>query len=205
MLSFDEYLELDNKNENYIRGFLNVQDNVKVVSSGFIDWNDDEVHNWAGAWSDRYVLVTVVDHSLEYGLLTKDERTIQYHTYHTFSIYNFPYRLHYQVDCVVYVSDAKCQRQKLTHAERTSFMQQMTQDELFKYEAKILENDNTSFLELEGFASVEKPFRVHLAGNDDYSQSATFATKDEALRALLDIGANPTFATLKEHNFVFTN
>lgn len=208
MLTFDEYLKLDDRCEEYIRGFLNEYDNIKVVASGFMEWDTEEAFRWAGPWSGRYVLAIVKDHSLEYELRTMDERKAMNAAYNKYCIYNFPHRLHSQVDLIVYVdgyAGTKCQRSALTHIERASFLTQMSQDELFAYEAKIMQATLDLFQEGEGDAYVEKPIRIHLAGNDDCSHSATFATREEALGALADIEANPTFETLTKYNFIFTN
>ena len=36
MLTFDEYLKMDDSSEDYIRGFLKVRDNVKVLAAAFM-------------------------------------------------------------------------------------------------------------------------------------------------------------------------
>ena len=53
--------------------------------------------------------------------------------------------------------------------------------------------------------TVERPIRLHLAGNDDCSYSAFFETVDQAEGMLTNIITFPLWDSLFEFGFVFTN
>ena len=55
------------------------------------------------------------------------------------------------------------------------------------------------------YATVERPIRLYLTGDDDCSYSAFFATTDQAEGMLVNIITFPLWDSLFEFGFVFTN
>ena len=172
---------------------------MELIKCGFILWNEDEAHIWAGPWCGIGVFFKICDYSKVKWIQTCEERDASLKRRALYGYYTFPYKSRKLLDNLRVSKNPD----ELTSVERSMLLSVISEEEYMEYFSnygKVYDN-----LLKEFSVTVEHPIKLYLCGNDDTSYSASFARPDLAIDALKEIDANPTMKTLNKFDFKFTN
>lgn len=163
-----------------------------MIQVGLITWSPGEAYRWAGPFAEGRVLALLYDGRKSYpGKLASIETLVAPGIRRIEAdLDRFPLRLRDQP--------------RLRH-DRQALHNAMTEQEQDKWRCGVEKAVAALRLEYGAYPHSERPFRLHLTGNDDCSWSACFESREDARQALARLLASPNFATLDSLGFAFTN
>jgi hypothetical protein len=200
-LTVMEFNKKYNKNQNETELNILDEEGILTINEGFIEWDKEDSVIWCAPYEGETCYIELYDYTKHEGLKTEKQIIKDCENYVKLSVFNFPYELK------EYIKNLSGKhRYQLTKKEREFLITKMSKEELKEYNEKV-ECDLNHFLKesLQGYPSIEKPFRIYMSGNDDLSYSAVFETNEKMMEAFENIVLNPFKTTMDKYNFIFTN
>lgn len=175
---------------------------TEVIKSGMLKWSND---TWPSIFDGNFIPIKITDYSHQYNLPTRRRLIIEMADYYKYSKYGVRYNGFSKDQFIVISRDGeKASRTTLTLLELEEALANMSEIDIDRYH-RYRKSRLKSYIkhDLDGTPTVERPILFYMGSKDDYSMSATFKTREEALKRLNDIENNPVHEELRE--FVFTN
>jgi hypothetical protein len=171
----------------------------------FLVWPDSP-ERWAGAWGGTSVFVILEDHSRRYPApKTAELQRLEHQMHAETSVYSLPVNYQSKYLKTVVLNGKQCSSSKLTHADIKELKASMSKEELAAWQSSIDEEIRCLNHDRDAYATFEKPIRVHLMGTDDTSYSLCFETREDAMEAFDVLKKSPSWETLNNMGFFFTN
>lgn len=198
----------DKKDQHYLTSLCQERPNYKLLKCGLIEWPDNP-SSWGGAFSGKYALCRIEDHSLSHGLVSKLARTVNLLEHVKYSKFYFPSEMQnkYEKTLLCKVGVETAMRCKLTESELEKWSEEFKRRFYAKYwEAEAKRIEDFARLMEEPSVTIETPIRFYLCGNDDTSYTQVYESKRSAINALQALLSSPNWNMLiKVLRFKFTN
>jgi hypothetical protein len=169
--------------------------NKQFIKRGFIRWTDNP-NWWAGAFKiedESYAYLELVKlHKLR-SLSELNENSIDYYN---MSWYYFPERARKKsgISDTVEIDGKKYSRSRVSQTQVELLLSIMKNDEIEKRQQEIEECVKHAKLENEhSIPHKEKPYKIYMAGTDDFSYTSVFETEQLALNVIELLEKSPTW------------
>jgi len=205
IISFEEYLELIKDHEDYkiySKYFIGTT-SKNTLFEGMLKWpDDDSPENWAGPFPLNYVIIRISKSNTTktevdvFNSMLNSEKRSTYNRLGTV-LDRVGFGREYWIRPLVYkgetVSDQLCTYSTMTDEELSIVEAAETPEEHLYYQQKVIRNLSSKDSRPKNQDTIEHPYRIYLAGNDDYSYTMYYKPEKE-----LDILSLRAYIFLKE-------